>query len=65
VAGRPAPASGWLAREYEIGDFHRTFKVTDSISSDRIAAEYELGILTLRLPKVEAARPRRIEVRSK
>lgn len=65
VAPRQAPAAGWLAREFGVGDFHRTFNVTESIQTDRISAEYEHGILTLRLPKIEQARPRRIEVRGK
>ncbi|MBV8879262.1 MAG: Hsp20/alpha crystallin family protein [Planctomycetaceae bacterium] len=65
VARRQAPASGWLAREYEVGDYYRTFNVTDSIQADAIGAEYQNGILTLRLPKIEAAKPRKIEVRVK
>ena len=65
AAPRQAPEAGWLAREFEVGDFYRTFNVTESIETDKISAEYEHGILTLRLPKVEEAKPRKIEVRSK
>jgi HSP20 family protein len=65
VAPREIPQSGWLAREFGIGDYARTFNVTDSIDTERISAEYEHGILSLRLPKVETAKPRRIEVRTK
>jgi len=64
-APRQVPQAGWLAREFGIGDYHRTFNVTDSIDADKISAEYEHGILTLRLPKVEQAKPRKIEVRAK
>lgn len=64
VARREIPQTGWLAREYEIGDYARTFNVTESIETDRISADYEHGILTLRLPKVEQAKPRKIEVRA-
>lgn len=65
VAPRPLPQGAWLAREFEVGDFARTFNVTDSIETEKISAEYEHGILTLRLPKIETAKPRRIEVRTK
>ena len=65
VAPRQVPQTGWLAREFGIGDFHRTFNVTESIETDKISADYEQGILTLRLPKVEQAKPRKIEVRAK
>jgi HSP20 family protein len=65
VAPRQVPETGWLAREFGIGDYARTFNVTESIETDKISAEYEQGILTLRLPKVETAKPRRIEVRTR
>ena len=65
VTPRQYPKSGWLACEFEVGDFARTFNVTESIETEKISAEYEQGILTLRLPKVETAKPRRIEVRTK
>ena len=65
VAPRQVPETGWLAREFGVGDFYRTFNVTESIETDKISAEYEHGILTLRLPKVETAKPRKIEVRTK
>jgi len=65
VAPRQVPETGWLAREFGIGDYYRTFNVTDSIETEKVSAEYEHGILTLRLPKVEAAKPRKIEVRTK
>lgn len=65
VVPRQYPKGGWLAREFEVGDFARTFNVTESIETEKISAEYEYGILTLRLPKVETAKPRRIEVKTK
>lgn len=52
-------------REYGVGDFLRRFNVTDSIDVEKIAAEYADGVLTLTLPKVEAARPRSIRVQVK
>ena len=53
-----------LMREYGVGDFRRAFEIGELIDSQRISAEYANGVLTLHLPKVAAARPRKIEVRT-
>lgn len=63
VSPRQRPAT-YLRREYEIGDFHREFTVGETVDPARISAEIKAGVLTLHLPKVEKAKPRRIEVRS-
>jgi len=55
----------FLLREYGVGDFYRTFNVSESIDAGRISAEYADGRLTLLLPKVEAVRPRKIEVKAR
>lgn len=52
-----------LIQEYEEGDFYRAFTIHESIDSGRISAECHNGVLTVHLPKVEAARPRQIAVR--
>jgi HSP20 family protein len=54
----------FLLREYGVGDFCRTFRVSESIDAGKISAEYQEGVLTLHLPKVEAVKPRKIEVKS-
>jgi len=68
VHGRATPRRGVDERcvlcEYGLGDFHRTFEIGELIDSGRITAEYADGVLTLHLPKVPAARPRKIEVRA-
>jgi HSP20 family molecular chaperone IbpA len=51
-----------LSREYGIGDFHRVFEVSKTIDSERITAEVSDGVLTLHLPKVDAVKPRKINV---
>ncbi len=50
--------------EYGIGDFHRSFQVSDTIDTTRVNAEYRDGVLMLHLPKTEAAKLRKIEVRA-
>jgi HSP20 family protein len=51
-----------LLEEYGVGDFQRTFEIGESIDAARIAAELSDGVLTVHLPKAEAARPRKIQV---
>ena len=43
-------------------EFQRTFVVSDVVAADKIAAEVKDGVLTVRLPKVEAVKPRKITV---
>ncbi len=64
VAPRPDAKTRFLIREYGIGDFVRTFQVSEAIDAARISAEFADGVLTLRLPKAEAVRPRKISVTS-
>jgi HSP20 family protein len=52
-----------LLQEYEDGDFYRAFTIHESIDAGRITAECKNGVLTVHLPKAEAARPRQITVR--
>lgn len=54
----------FLAGEYGIGDFYRSFTIGETIDDGKITAELSQGVLTLHLPKTEAVKPRRIEVKS-
>jgi HSP20 family molecular chaperone IbpA len=48
--------------EFQLSNFFRQFRLADTVDTNRIQAELKHGVLTLRLPKVEAAAPRKIEV---
>jgi HSP20 family protein len=63
VAERPLTGPA-LYREYSVGDYRRTFRVSEQIDAGRISAQYGSGVLTLHLPKAEKARPRKIQVQS-
>jgi HSP20 family protein len=54
--------SDYLLFERRYGRFQRSFTVPPTVRVDACDARYENGVLTLRLPKAEEARPRRIRV---
>jgi len=48
--------------ERPLGVFSRQLFLGDALDAERIAADYEAGVLTLRIPIAEKAKPRRIEI---
>ncbi len=59
-----AVATGSLhRRERWSGEFSRSLQLPDDLDQEKAEATYEQGILTIRIPKSEEAKPRRIEVR--
>jgi HSP20 family protein len=49
--------------ERSYGSFARTFSLPDVIEADKVNAEFKDGVLNLRLPKSEKAKPKAIEVK--
>ena len=50
--------------EYADGDYERVFTLSENIDCDRIEATLSDGVLQLVLPKAEAARARKIELKA-
>ncbi len=50
--------------EYDMGDFHRSFTLTDTIDRDKIEANFKNGVLILKLPKAEKAKVKKITVKT-
>jgi HSP20 family protein len=60
----PAEAEGvkYHRREREAGKFSRMISLPSDVDTDKVSAGLENGILTLSVPKAEAAKPRQISV---
>ncbi|MFO7890595.1 MAG: Hsp20/alpha crystallin family protein [bacterium] len=50
--------------EYQVGDYYRSFTLSDTINQEGIKATYKNGVLQLDLPKAEKAKSRKIEIQS-
>src|SRR6185437_14428979 len=63
-AERPAvdPNRDMLANERPRGVFSRQLVLGDNLDTDRIEASYEEGVLRLRIPVSERAKPRKITI---
>ena len=56
-------AMRYQRRERGFGEFNRTIVLPDKVDLDKVEATVEAGILTVRLPKSEAAKTRKIEIK--
>ncbi len=54
----------YLIRERRAGKFHRVIRLPDSVDADKAETRYEDGVLTVRLPKVEARKAKVLEVKA-
>lgn len=52
------------AAEYEVGDYHRTFRLSNEIDRDKIEAVVRDGVLRLYLTKAGEAKARKISVKA-
>ncbi len=55
----------YVYRERRFGAYSRSLTLPVAVQADEADAEYENGVLTLRLPKVEEAKPKAIEIKAK
>jgi HSP20 family protein len=64
-SGQPgSEGTRWLIRERHFGEFDRAVKLPAMVKPDEATADFEDGVLTVTLPKADAAKPRTIAVRS-
>lgn len=60
-AHRNAPGTS-AYQEFELANYYRQFTIPESLDHEKAHADYVNGILTLRVPKAEVAKPKRIAV---
>ncbi len=53
----------WLRRESTYGSFERRVTLPKGIDSDTVSASYNLGVLSVSIPKPEKAIPKKVEVK--
>jgi len=53
-----------VIRERVMGSYVRRVRLSDAVDAEKIEAGYTDGVLTVHVPVAEAAKPRKIEVRS-
>ncbi|HUF40565.1 MAG TPA: Hsp20/alpha crystallin family protein [Verrucomicrobiae bacterium] len=66
IRGRAAHAAlgDPIYREYDLVNFFRQFELNERVDQGKISADFKHGVLTLRLPRAEEAKPRKIDVRA-
>ena len=61
------PKTGAYQQERRFGNFERTLAIPENVRTDKISAKYDLGVLTVELPKIkptipEAEKTRKIQI---
>jgi len=69
ITGKRAPETlkegeRFHRRERSHGEFTRTMDLPFRVDADKVAADFKAGILSIRLPRAEADKPRKITVKA-
>lgn len=64
AAASEGPNEAPVLHEFPAGTFQRSFTLSETIDQARIQATLKHGVLRLRLPKVERAKPRQIAIQA-
>lgn len=58
----PAEGENCVRLERSFGRFYRSFTLPKTVDEKKISAAYAEGVLTVRVPKAEESKPRRIQI---
>ncbi|MGZ6347013.1 MAG: Hsp20/alpha crystallin family protein [Anaerolineales bacterium] len=61
----PQDGNGYLLEELPGGSFRRELRLSAPLDADKVEARITDGVLNVRLPKAESARPKTIKIASK
>ncbi|HEY5523144.1 MAG TPA: Hsp20/alpha crystallin family protein [Desulfuromonadaceae bacterium] len=50
--------------EFEFAHYYRQFSIPEALDQEKAKAEFSNGVLTLKVPMAEAAKPRKIEIKA-
>jgi HSP20 family protein len=53
---------GWYRLERAYGSFSRSLTLPEGVDADGVSAEFDRGVLTVRIPKPEERKPRRVAI---
>ena len=56
--------SNYYLYERRYGRFERSFSLPRTVNADKVKARFDNGVLTIALPKAEAAKPRKVQIES-
>lgn len=57
--------ANYIRRERRYGSFSRSLAIPTNVLADKAVADFSKGVLTLRLPKAEEVKPKRIEIKTR
>ena len=55
---------GWFRVERQFGRFSRSLSLPDGIDPDAVTADFHNGVLSVRIPKPEERKPRRVQIKA-
>jgi HSP20 family protein len=61
----PSDSTGYHRRERPFGEFSRSIQLPENLDLANASASVAAGVLTVRIPKAESAKPRQISVQSR
>jgi HSP20 family protein len=61
----PSDSTGYHRRERPFGEFSRSIQLPENLDLANASASVAAGVLTVRIPKAESAKPRQIRVQSR
>jgi HSP20 family protein len=62
-AEHEASEKGWYRIERSFGSFQRSLSLPEGIDADAVTANFDRGVLEVRLPKPEERKPRRVAIK--
>ena len=54
---------GWYRIERSFGGFSRSLTLPEGVDADKVSAEFDRGVLEVRIPKPEERKPRRVAIK--